>query len=153
MALLIMSTPTVLWEVVSNFYWPDIYFISFITVNRNLILTALMHVYVRQDNFTTNPIRFCPCWSPWIFDIHAFVLQSIFVRANLFIQWNLDIASLYIAKSLSSITNHFLHPRNSKIYQKGPGYNQTLLKPTNNFASPLALCYIELPLYIIFYKN
>ena len=45
------------------------------------------------------------------------------------------------------ITNDFLHPRNSKIYGKEPGYNQTLLKRTNNFASPLALCYINLPLY------
>ena len=45
-----MSTLPVFWEVVSNFYWQDSYFISFITVNRNLLSTALMHAYVRIGN-------------------------------------------------------------------------------------------------------
>ena len=46
-----------------------------------------------------------------------------------------------------AITKDFFYPRNSKIYGREPGYNQTSLKRANNFASPLALCYINLPLY------
>ena len=46
-----------------------------------------------------------------------------------------------------AITKDFLYPRNSKIYGREPGYNQTSLKRANNFASPLVLCYINLPLY------
>ena len=46
-----------------------------------------------------------------------------------------------------SITNDFLYPSDSKIYGKGPQYNKALLKQTN-FASPLALSYIEGPLLI-----
>ena len=35
------------------------------------------------------------------------------------IQWNLDIKNLYITKSFG-ITNDFLYPSNSKIYEKQP---------------------------------
>ena len=44
------------------------------------------------------------------------------------------------------MTNDFLYPNNSKIYEKGPRYNKTSLKRTN-FASPLALRYVEVSLY------
>ena len=43
--------------------------------------------------------------------------------------------------------NDFLYPSNSKIYEKEPRYNKTLVWRTN-FASPLALHYIEVPLYL-----
>ena len=43
------------------------------------------------------------------------------------------------------ITNDFLYPRNSKIYENEPRYNETSLQRTN-FASPLALRYIKVPL-------
>ena len=42
------------------------------------------------------------------------------------IQWNLDITKFYITKVLD-ITNDFLHPSNSKIYEKEPRYNKTSL--------------------------
>ena len=41
--------------------------------------------------------------------------------------------------------NDFLYPSNSKIYEKEPRYNKTSVWRTN-FASPLALHYIEVPL-------
>ena len=45
------------------------------------------------------------------------------------------------------ITNDFLYPSNSKIYERGPRCNETLLW-RSYFASPLALRYFEVPLYI-----
>ena len=42
--------------------------------------------------------------------------------------------------------NNFLYLNYGKIYEKEPRYNETSLKQTN-FASPLALYYIEVPLY------
>ena len=48
-------------------------------------------------------------------------------------------------------TNDFLYSRNSNIYL-GPRYNETSLYRTN-FASPLALRYIDVPLYCYFYKD
>ena len=44
-----------------------------------------------------------------------------------------------------AITNDFLYPSNSKRYEKEPRYNETSLSQTN-FASPLVLGYIEVPL-------
>ena len=44
------------------------------------------------------------------------------------------------------LTNDFLYPSNSKIDEKEPRYNETSLYRTN-FASPLALRYVEVPLY------
>ena len=44
------------------------------------------------------------------------------------------------------MTNDFLYPNNSKIYEKEPGYNETSLKRTN-VASLLAPRYVEVPLY------
>ena len=55
----------------------------------------------------------------------------------------LHITNLYIVKRLG-ITNDFLNPSNSKIYEKEPWYNKTSLQRTH-FASPLALRYIEVP--------
>ena len=43
------------------------------------------------------------------------------------------------------ITNYFLYLSNSKIYEKQPRYNETLLWPTK-YASHLTLRYIEVPL-------
>ena len=43
------------------------------------------------------------------------------------------------------ITNDFLYLSNSKIYEKQPRYNETLLWPTK-YASHLTLRYIEVPL-------
>ena len=44
------------------------------------------------------------------------------------------------------MTNDFLYPSNSKIDEKEPRYNETSLKRTN-FASPLVLRHVEVPLY------
>ena len=44
------------------------------------------------------------------------------------------------------ITIDFSYPSNSKVYGKEPRYNETSLQRTH-FASPLALCYIEVPLH------
>ena len=44
------------------------------------------------------------------------------------------------------VTNDFLYPSNSKIDEKEPLYNETSLYRTT-FASPLALRYVEVPLY------
>ena len=43
------------------------------------------------------------------------------------------------------ITNDFLYLSSSKIYEKQPRYNETLLWPTK-YASHLTLRYIEVPL-------
>ena len=46
------------------------------------------------------------------------------------------------------ITNNFPGPsNNSKIYGKEPWYNETLLKRIY-FASPLVLCYMEVPQFL-----
>ena len=45
--------------------------------------------------------------------------------------------------------NDFLYPSNSKIYEKEPRYNKTSVWRTN-FASPLALHYIEVPTVPVF---
>ena len=50
------------------------------------------------------------------------------------------------------ITNDFLYPSNSKIYENEPRYNETSLLRTN-FASSLALRYIEVPLPVIAESN
>ena len=43
-------------------------------------------------------------------------------------QWNLDITNLYIhCNEVLSITNDFLYPSNSEIFEKKPQYNETLL--------------------------
>ena len=55
-------------------------------------------------------------------------------------------------KEVLCITNDFLYPSNSKIYGEEPWYNETLLQLTN-FASPLALCYIKVPLYTLMYTK
>ena len=60
------------------------------------------------------------------------------------IQWNLDITNLY--NKVLGIANSLLNPNNSKIYEKEPRYNETSLQRTD-FASPLALRYMEVPLY------
>ncbi len=44
------------------------------------------------------------------------------------------------------ITNDILRPSNSKMYEKVPRYNETSLQRTN-FVTPLALRYIDVPLY------
>ena len=44
------------------------------------------------------------------------------------------------------MTNNFLYPSNSKINEKEPRYNETSLQ-RKHFASPLALRYVEIPLY------
>ena len=44
------------------------------------------------------------------------------------------------------ITNDFIYHSNRKIYEEEPRYNETSLWGTN-LASPLALRYIEVPLY------
>ena len=43
------------------------------------------------------------------------------------------------------ITNNCLYPSNSKIYGKGPRYNEISIAQTS-FTCPFALCYIEVPL-------
>ena len=50
-----------------------------------------------------------------------------------------------LCNKVLSITNDFLYPSNSNIYEKEPRNNETSLQRTN-FASPLALRYIEVPL-------
>ena len=45
------------------------------------------------------------------------------------------------------MTNDFLYPSDSKMDEKQPRYNETSLNEQNNFASPLALRYVEVPLY------
>ena len=50
------------------------------------------------------------------------------------------------------ITNSFLCPNNNKMYGKEPQYSKTSLARTN-FPSPLALCYIEVPLYDIILRH
>ena len=50
-----------------------------------------------------------------------------------------------LIKEVFGKANDFLYTRNSKIYEKEPQYNETSLLSTN-FASPLALGYIEVPL-------
>ena len=50
-----------------------------------------------------------------------------------------------LCKEDLDITKDFLYPRNSKIYENEPRYNETLLQRTI-FASSLALRYIEVPL-------
>ena len=45
------------------------------------------------------------------------------------------------------MTNDFLFPSDSKMDEKQPRYNETSLNEQNNFASPLALRYVEVPLY------
>ena len=47
------------------------------------------------------------------------------------------------------MTNDFLYPSNSEIYEKEPGHNKTSLWRTC-FASQLALPYIEVPLCLLF---
>ena len=54
-------------------------------------------------------------------------------------EWNLDITNL-------RMTNDFLYPNNSKIDDKEPRYNKTS-SWRKHFASPLALRYVEVPLY------
>ena len=44
------------------------------------------------------------------------------------------------------MTNDFLYSCNSKMDEKEPRYNETWLYRTN-FASPLALLFVEVPLY------
>ena len=44
------------------------------------------------------------------------------------------------------MTNDYLCPSNSKIDEEEPRYNETSFQRTN-FASPLALRYVEVPLY------
>ena len=62
------------------------------------------------------------------------------------IKWNLDITNLYIhCNEVLSITNDFLYPSNSKIFEKEPPNNETSLQQTS-FASPLTLSYIVVPL-------
>ena len=43
------------------------------------------------------------------------------------------------------MTNDFLNSSNGKIDEKEPRYNETSIQRTN-FASPLALSYVEVPL-------
>ena len=44
------------------------------------------------------------------------------------------------------ITNDFPYTSYSKMYENSPGFNETSVQRAD-FASPLALCYIEVPLY------
>ena len=64
-------------------------------------------------------------------------------------QWaNADnvLQNKFLKNSFYSFTNDFLYPSNIKIYEeKKPRYNDSSLQRTN-FASPLALRYIEVPL-------
>ena len=53
-----------------------------------------------------------------------------------------------IYNEVLGITKDFLYPSNSKIYETEPRYNKTLPQRTN-FASPLALRYIEGSLYMM----
>ena len=62
------------------------------------------------------------------FDVCERLTQAVAV------QWNLDI------------TNDFLYTSYSKMYGNPPRYNETSVQRTD-FASPLALRYIEVPLY------
>ena len=55
------------------------------------------------------------------------------------VQWDLDITNL-------RVTNDFLYPNNSKIDDKEPRYNKTS-SWRKHFTSPLALHYVEVPLY------
>ena len=57
-----------------------------------------------------------------------------------------------LCNEVLDITNDFLYPRNSKIHENQPPYNETLLQRTN-FARPLALRYIEVPLPVIAESN
>ena len=62
------------------------------------------------------------------FDVCERLTQAVAV------QWNLDI------------TNDFLYTSYSKMYENPPRFNETSVQRTD-FASPLALRYIEVPLY------
>ena len=78
-------------------------------------------------------------------------------RVNLFASYNKVLlhSGIYIVRTslyngvLGHIRNDFLYPSNSKIYEKGHGYDETSLQRTN-FTSSLALDYIEV-LFHIFY--
>ena len=61
------------------------------------------------------------------------------------VPWNLYTTNLYIYE-VPRMTNGFLYPNNSKTDEKEPRYNETSSKRTN-FASALALRYVEGPLY------
>ena len=68
-------------------------------------------------------------------------------NVTVIIQWNLDITDLPYNEVLG-ITNDFVYPSSCKIYGKEPRCNETSLWQTI-FASPLALRYIEVPLYSV----
>ena len=46
------------------------------------------------------------------------------------------------------IMNNFLYPSNSKIYEKEPQHDETLLK-LKNFGTRFTLCYIKVPLHVL----
>ena len=69
-------------------------------------------------------------------------LPYLTLSVNVFcteVQWNLDITNL-------RVTNDFLYPSKSKIDDKEPRYNKTS-SWQKHFTSPLALRYVEVPLY------
>ena len=41
------------------------------------------------------------------------------------VRWNIDIANLYITKFSHTVTSDFLHPSDSKIYEKELRYKKT----------------------------
>ena len=68
------------------------------------------------------------------------------MHVKLQILWNLNLMNLYIMKS-SVQRKISCYPTDSEICEKGSQCDKTLLYRTN-LASPLALCYIELPLWL-----
>ena len=57
-------------------------------------------------------------------------------RSSIYTTWN---KPLYNEVLGTCLTNDFPYPSNSKLYDKEPRHNETLLQQKANFASPLAL--------------
>ena len=79
------------------------------------------------------------------FITYQLFLKRFSLSPILVLQWNLNIKTRYITKSLIGITSNFVDSSNSKIYGKVPRYNETSCQQAN-FASPLVLCHEKLPL-------
>ena len=76
--------------------------------------------------------------------MHDDNVNMIKCALDLYVQWNFDIMNLYIMKSLVYRTIFFTLVITTYM-KKEPQYNETSVQRTQ-FASPLALRYIEVPL-------
>ena len=77
--------------------------------------------------------------------MHDDNVNMIKCALDLYVQWILDLMNLYITKSLVYRTIFFT-PVIAKYMEKEPQYNVTSVSERTQFASPLALRYIEVPL-------